>query len=129
MQRAVPQQHGTTVELVYFSSKTWFIIETRPINIAGRRLCIDPDDVRLRLAAEKQMRGAVVKDGANESHRSLVVGRGQRADGEIRLAGQELHDMDEQGYGADLLDPDPRRGGGSKGEVQWGCETFAYQDV
>ena len=84
----------------------------------------------LRLAAaEQQMRGAVFKDGAHESHRSLVVGRGQRVDGEIRLAGQELHDVDEQGNGADLLDPDPRRGGGSKGEVRCDCETFAYQDV
>ncbi len=26
--------------------QAWFIIETRPINAAGRRLCIDPDDVR-----------------------------------------------------------------------------------
>ncbi len=39
------------------------------------------------------------------------------------------HDVDEQGYGADLLVPDPRRGGGSKGEVRWGCVTFAYQNV
>jgi hypothetical protein len=37
MQRAAPQQHGTTVELDYFSSKTWFIIEARPINAADRR--------------------------------------------------------------------------------------------
>jgi hypothetical protein len=49
MQRAAPQQHGTTVELVCFSSKTWFIIETRPINTAGRHVCIDPDDVRMCL--------------------------------------------------------------------------------
>ncbi len=49
MQRAAPQQHGTTVELVYFYSKSWFIIETRLINTAGRRLCIDPDDVRMCL--------------------------------------------------------------------------------
>ena len=37
--------------------------------------------------------------------------------------------MDEQGNDADLLEPDPRRGDGSKGDVtvSWGCETFAYQ--
>jgi hypothetical protein len=44
-----PQQHSTTVELVYFSSKTWFFIDTRPINTAGPRLCIDQDDVRMCL--------------------------------------------------------------------------------
>jgi hypothetical protein len=49
MQRAAPQQHSTTVELVYFSSKTWFFIDTRPINTAGRRLCIDQDDVQMCL--------------------------------------------------------------------------------
>ncbi len=47
MQRAAFQGHSMTVQLVYFSSKTWFLIETRPINTAGRRLCIDPDDVRM----------------------------------------------------------------------------------
>ncbi len=32
-----------------FSSKTRFLIELRPINAAGRRLCTDPDDVRMCL--------------------------------------------------------------------------------
>jgi hypothetical protein len=57
--------------------------------------------------------------------RRVVTVAQRAADGEIRLAGHELHDVDEQGYGADLLDPDPRRGGGSKGEVRWGCLTIA----
>ncbi len=39
------------------------------------------------------------------------------------------HDVDEQGDGAGLLVPDPRRGGGSKGKVRWCCVTFAYQNV
>jgi hypothetical protein len=49
MQRTAAQQHGTTVELVYFSSKTWFLIETRQINFFDLRLCIDSDDSRMCL--------------------------------------------------------------------------------
>ncbi len=49
MQHTAAQQHGTTVELVYFSSKTWFLIETRQINTFDLRLCIDSDDSRMCL--------------------------------------------------------------------------------
>ena len=49
MQRAMPQRHGMTVQLVYFSLKTGFLIQIRPMRTAGRRLCIDPDDVRMCL--------------------------------------------------------------------------------
>ncbi len=53
----------------------------------------------LRLDSEVQVVNLNNSDGANESRRSPVVagGRGQRADGEIGLAGpshwQELHDV------------------------------------
>ncbi len=36
--------------------------------------------------------------------------------------------MEQQGKGADLLEPWSRRGGGGEGEMRWGCKTFGYQN-
>ena len=71
---------------------------------------------------------AVVDDRTNERHSALVVWRGQVADCEVMFASQQLNNVKEQGNGAQLLEAGPRGGRGSKRELRWSRETFAYQN-